>query len=199
MRFAEQRDLFPMQHAAACLRGDVGTCLAPCAGRCTHGDYARQLAAARALLDGLDRLPLERLEAQMAQASAALQFERAGALRDAWDRLTYLAGEIELVRDVRQDYWFVYPTPGHGGRTHWNLIAGGDVAAVVRSPESPASAHRCLEALEAAYAGQRHRSLAPPDDYGQLRLVASWFRQHPGEIDRVLEPAAALARCRDYR
>jgi hypothetical protein len=38
----------------------------------------------------------------------------------------------------------------------------------------------------------------PPglEEVDGVLLVAGWFRRHPAERERVLEPEAALARCR---
>lgn len=194
--FADQRQLFALEHQAACLRGDVGTCLAPCAGRCSHAQYGAQLAAARALLEGTDDRVLADLAAAMSAAAEQHQFERAGALRDAWEELSYLVEQVQLVRDVAEHYWFVYPVPGWAGRTLWYLVAGGIVTAVVREPDGAGVAEKCRQLLAAAYERRAEQALRGQPDFEQLRLVASWFRQHPDELDRVLDPDETLARCR---
>lgn len=95
MRYADQRDLFEVGRRPVCLRGDVGGCLAPCAGQCSRAQYMAAIDEARALLDGRDRCVLERLQAEMAAAAADNCFERAAMLRDAWEELTYLLDQIE--------------------------------------------------------------------------------------------------------
>ena len=46
MHFADQAYLFPLDLRVQCLRGEIGTCLGPCAGNCTFPQYAAQLRAA---------------------------------------------------------------------------------------------------------------------------------------------------------
>ena len=52
MRFTNQRDLFPQTYSLGCERGELGSCLAPCAGCCSRRQYMRQVATARAVLNG---------------------------------------------------------------------------------------------------------------------------------------------------
>src|SRR5207249_11449013 len=101
MRFGDQQELFPVLRAAGCLRHEIGTCLGPCAAACTHAAYEAQLEAARAFLDGRDTSPLESLERDMLAASAALQFERAAALRDRLEPLRWLHRCLERLRGAR--------------------------------------------------------------------------------------------------
>ena len=68
--------------APGCIRHEIGSCLAPCAAGCTRNDYTAAARAARAFLEGADTAPLNALERDMHAAAAAMQFERAAALRD---------------------------------------------------------------------------------------------------------------------
>ncbi len=195
MRFTDQLDLFDMDRRAACLRGDVGGCLAPCAGQCTYSQYTASIDAARALLDGRDLSILDRLQAEMIEAAAANSFERAAMLRDAMDELTYLVEQIEWLREVQQHYWFVYPVPGNTGRTVWKLIAGGDLAAVVREPVDEASRRRCRQMLDRVFHHRDRPDVEPVGDLGQMRTIASWFRRYPDQMQRVLGIEQAWHRC----
>ncbi len=196
IRFADQRDLFAMDREAACLRGDVGGCLAPCAGRCTRPEYTRQIDSARALLDGTDLGELDRLQTAMERAAAGQQFERAASLRDAWDDLAYLVEQLELLRDVREHYWFVYPVPCHTGRTLWIVIAGGDVAGVRRAPENSGTGRRWRELLDDVRRRRDSGQLNNLEDLGRIRLAVSWFRQNPAEMDCILTLQEADDYCR---
>lgn len=48
LSFTDQPELFPSEHAAKCLRFELGTCLGPCAGACSRADYAAGARAAKA-------------------------------------------------------------------------------------------------------------------------------------------------------
>ncbi len=69
----------------------------------------------------------------MTAASANLAFERAAALRDKLDSLTWLSAHLRHVREASR-HSFVYPVRGHDDKEWWYLIHGGRVCAVVPSP-----------------------------------------------------------------
>ena len=65
-----------------CLLHQIKRCSAPCTGEISHTDYAKLVAEAKAFLSGKSRAVKEELAAEMDQAAAALDFERAAVLRD---------------------------------------------------------------------------------------------------------------------
>lgn len=197
MRYADQATLLDHDGHPACLRGEIGTCLAPCSGQRRQADYHQCIAAARALLDGRDTTVIDRYESAMHDAADRRAFEQAATYRDIWEQLTLLHNQLRLLRDAQRDFWFVYPIScrsAANGRvsTKWMLIAGGTVVAVLREPRTPAAARRCLGLLEQTFADRRS---AAPEYYDQIRLVAAWFRQHPDERDRIIDPDQAQAAC----
>ena len=66
-----------------CLYGNLKWCTAPCIGNVTHEQYLEQVRAACDFLDGQCGELSEQLEAEMRQAAAAQQYEKAADLRDA--------------------------------------------------------------------------------------------------------------------
>lgn len=71
-----------------CLQYQIARCSAPCVGKISQADYARLVADAERFLSGRSTKIQERLAAQMAEASEAMEFERAAALRDRIRALT---------------------------------------------------------------------------------------------------------------
>lgn len=71
-----------------CLLHQIKRCSAPCVGLVTREDYARSVADAALFLQGRSTAVQEQLAEQMAVASAAMEFERAAALRDRIRALT---------------------------------------------------------------------------------------------------------------
>jgi excinuclease ABC subunit C len=66
-----------------CLLYQIKRCAAPCVGRISEADYEASVADAVRFLKGRhDRDASGALAAQMAEASEAMEFERAAALRD---------------------------------------------------------------------------------------------------------------------
>ncbi len=65
-----------------CLQYHIKRCTAPCVEHVTQAQYARQVAQARAFLEGKSDALLVQLQNAMKQASAALDYEHAAELRD---------------------------------------------------------------------------------------------------------------------
>lgn len=193
MVFAGQGELFPIVRAPGCLRHEIDKCLAPCAAACTRSDYNAGVQAALRFLHGTDRTPLETLEREMIEASTSLAFERAGALRDKLQLLTWLSDNLERLRQASQ-HSFVYPVTGHDGVELWYLIQQGRVRAVVPRPQDEESRREAMRLVEVVY---RVDSSKPQpltrEEIDMVMLVAGWFRKHTGEKGRTLEPPAALS------
>lgn len=89
------REHFPVRHCKKdlkramarrerpCLMYHVGKCCAPCSGNVTREAYHAMLDEICAFLTGHTEAVVHKLTAEMEQAAAALQFERAAALRDS--------------------------------------------------------------------------------------------------------------------
>lgn len=193
--FSDQAQMFPGGHNPACMRHELGTCLAPCAAQCSQRAYRDRVRKAREFLAGGEPDVLERLEKDMRCASAARQFERAAVLRDSLTALDELRQQIARVDEAQRHYSFVYPLPAYGRGEAWYLIRGGEVIGAVPSPAGDRNARRCLEALDNVY-----RTSGPPlefhDDLDSLLLVTAWFRARPEELQRTIDPDEAKRLCR---
>ena len=195
-RFADQRMLFEQDWQAGCLRGSLASCSAPCAAGCSRPEYYRQIGRAVAFLDGEDRQVLEWIETAMREASDRHDFERAIGHRDALQELTYLSDQLQLLRDVAHDFWFVYPIRSAGSSNLWNLIAGGDVVAVAPEPATKSERKALGALLEQTFMERDRQAPIPFEKFDRVRLVASWFRQRPEEMEKAVSPEDAIARCR---
>jgi hypothetical protein len=153
---------------------------------------------ARALLDGEDTQILDRMQVEMQEAADQQEFERAASMRDAWEELSHLLEQIDTVREVTRYYWFIYPISDQTKKPLWVFIAGGDVAAVRRAPYDRGTAYKALQQVDSIFGNDRQMSSHELRDYEHVRMVASWFRQHPDEIDRVLSPEDARRLCAKY-
>lgn len=76
------RDSIFATRSRPCLQHQIKRCSAPCVGRIGQEDYARLVGEVRGFLAGRSTEIQARLQGEMAEASAALEFERAAALRD---------------------------------------------------------------------------------------------------------------------
>ncbi len=194
VRFAEQRFILPDDCQPACLRGDVGTCRAPCAGDRSRDDYFRGIEEARSFLDGRDRNILDRYETAMQEAALAQRYELAAAQRDLWQSLSALWGQLELLRIARHDHTGVYALRGWSGKTWWAMILAGKVVQIIQRPKSKGAARRFRDLIDSTY---RLPAPAAPEDYDQIRIVVSWYRQHAEEKAAVMTPNQARDFCSD--
>ena len=75
-----------------CLLYQIKRCSAPCVGRIDEADYAELVGEARDFLGGKSGAVQKKMEGQMAEAAAALDFERAAMLRDRLRAATFIQG-----------------------------------------------------------------------------------------------------------
>jgi excinuclease ABC subunit C len=195
MVFADQRELFPVVHAAGCIRHEIGTCIGPCAAACSVRGYAEQVRLARSFLEGRDRRALSKIEREMADASRQLQFERAAAFRDKLEVLRWLSDRLDFMRRARTRHSFVYPVAGHDRATVWFLIRHGQVRAAIAAPIDTASKEVAAGWIESVYGKDGRSRMPSSDETDAILLVASWFRRHPEERGRTISPNQALAGC----
>lgn len=87
----------------ACLYHQIGRCSAPCIGAIDEAAYRVLLDGALGVLRGRDEGLLERLEADMVEASAALAYERAAVLRDRADALRSAVRRQDVVSPDGKD------------------------------------------------------------------------------------------------
>ena len=71
-----------------CLQYQIKRCTAPCVGKISKDEYASQVRDAERYLSGRSTEVQEKLASQMNEASQAMEFERAAALRDRIKALT---------------------------------------------------------------------------------------------------------------
>ncbi|QCI93348.1 excinuclease ABC subunit UvrC [Novosphingobium sp. EMRT-2] len=85
-------DGFMARRDRPCLLYQIKRCSAPCVGRISEDDYADLVRQARDFLGGKSSAVQREIEGQMAQASEALDFERAAMLRDRLRAATFIQG-----------------------------------------------------------------------------------------------------------
>ncbi len=89
------------QDERACLYFDIKLCTAPCIGKIVQDDYRQMISDLCDFLNGRTESIVERLNQDMQQASAALRFEKAAAIRD---QLEAISSIVERQRVVSTDY-----------------------------------------------------------------------------------------------
>jgi excinuclease ABC subunit C len=85
-------DSFFARRDRPCLLYQIKRCSAPCVGRIDEAGYAELVQEAKDFLGGKSSAVQRKIEAQMAEAAAALDFERAAMLRDRLRAATFIQG-----------------------------------------------------------------------------------------------------------
>jgi excinuclease UvrABC nuclease subunit len=195
MHFRDQADL-PVAIAPrtpGCIRHEIGTCLGPCVAAVTEQAYMTQLQLARAFLDGSSDGPMQSLQARMLAHSEALEFERAGQMRDKLHRLEGLRAQFEKLRFAVETLTFAYPVTGHGNETRVYLVKRGTVRADLKLPTTRREHLEFAEWARRVFdAPDRPSRSIPTHEVDELLLLSSWFQRHPEEFARTLAPAVAV-------
>ena len=87
----------------ACLLGDIGRCSAPCIGRISVEDHRSLATDFGDFMAGKNTTHVKELRAQMEQASAAQEYEKAAKLRDNIHALETVAAKTAVVLDESVD------------------------------------------------------------------------------------------------
>lgn len=82
--------------ARPCLQYQIKRCSAPCVGLISEDDYAKDVAQAKSFLSGRSQEVKDRLAADMQDASAALEFERAATLRDRLRAMAHVQSSQDI-------------------------------------------------------------------------------------------------------
>jgi excinuclease ABC subunit C len=187
--FAEQLNLFDLEHRPGCLRLEIGTCTGPCAAACTRQQYDRQVNAAESFLDGFNDEPLVVVRDQTEQATEDRQYELAGRAHQTLKSLEYVHRKLTLLAKARRKYTFIYGVPGYDGCGTWYLIHSGEIAAVAAAPRNREE-YAALQPLMKQW--RKVTSCRLDRGHGAyphtLALVASWFKKHSAELDRTIDP-----------
>jgi excinuclease UvrABC nuclease subunit len=177
--------------APGCLRVELGSCPGPCVAPrdvpwAQADAYAARVQEVRDFLAGRSSRPIATLRAAMHAAADAWHFERAGSLKARIDALEWLAGRLVRFHAGADRLSFVYRAAGHDGTDRLYLLRRGTVRAELAPPASDAE-QAALDALIArVYDGPDSKGAdIPTHDLDEFYLVASWFRRHPAELDRV--------------
>ncbi len=86
-----------------CLLYQIKRCSAPCVGRIDKAGYAELISEAKDFLGGKSSSVQKKIEAQMALAAEALDFERAAMLRDRLRAATFIQGSQAINAEGLKD------------------------------------------------------------------------------------------------
>jgi excinuclease ABC subunit C len=176
--FSDQKRLFEDSRSAKCLRYELGTCPAPCAGACSFHAYHRNIERAVQFLNGADRSVLSHLQQQMNRFAAVQAFERAARLRDCRTNLSWLDRRLSRLRDARHALNGVLSVRASKSRTAWIILRGGQIVHTMTRPDRPPAAAQTISRLN-TIAQQQYRIPASSLEMNLQLIVIGWLDKNP--------------------
>ena len=193
--FNNQRTLFDDPATAKCIRYELGSCPAPCAGMCSTRGYQQNVQRAMDFLEGRDNSILIKLEYEMLEAAKNHAFEVAAVLRDYLENLTWLDRRLSSLRRAKTTLNGVVPIRTHRGRQCWVVLRGGRLMMTAGSPDRASRA----EHAEVRLTKIAQQSLETPANLLEMQLqliVISWFRKNPDLLTQMMSFESAIDACR---
>lgn len=197
MHFADQLDFFGSDAAyeriPGCIRAELRTCSAPCAGGIDAASYLERVAEARAFIEGSSWRPLELLQDAMVAAARRMDYEFAAVQRDRLERMRRFQEDLAAYRGEIEGLRFVYPVEGYNGARRLYFIRAGRVADVVSTPRTARTRQRVKERVREVFNAPRPGPVAlGAHEAAEILLVSRWFRLHPDERHKALPPERFL-------
>ncbi len=171
----------------ACLRHDIGACLAPCRGS-LNGEYGETVAQVSRVLHGDGRELDRELARRQSAFIADLAFEQAARLQTWRDSLAQALRTIGKLRSAcRAHALLIYPARQTGRASVYSVAAGSIVAECSLRP-GELSPEAALGLVNELYAATPPAPPLPADTIDEILLIAGWLRHHREAVNVINLP-----------
>ena len=196
-------DLHPDPAHPGCIYSQMKMCLAPCFQGCTDDQYAAEVNRVAEFLNGAGRPLVRELESERAQASEALDFERAARVHSKLEKVNeVLRLRPTVARNLRELHAVLILAGADAGSVVFFRVLAGELRgpvtlSVAENRPMPLSLDEqirtLLESLDPP--GVPVSSAAPLPPWEHLSLLARWYYSsfRTGEIvadERALSQGA---------
>jgi len=183
------------EHLRPCLYYHLKQCLGPCTGDLDRRDYMRAIRQVCKVLEGKHEEIMGQVTAQMDQAAADMEFERAAILRDRLKALGALA-ERQKVFSVEQVDQDIIGIARDGAETiaHVFFVRAGRLVGQesfgMETPDSEDEAAIVEQFIKQYYrgAGAVPAEILVPAEPGDRETIEDWLSERRGRKARVLVP-----------
>lgn len=178
-----------------CLYHELCKCPAPCANLANRDDYARTVKDVVGFLEGKRRGIIKDLRRQMAEASEALEFERAAKLRDRVMAVEQITERQQVIstRMIDQDV-IALVTDENDSCVQMLYIRGGKLVGqnhflLDNAEEGESTAEAVAGFLKDYYESAAvPQEVVLPCDIEETAIVQSWLRQKRGSNVEIAVP-----------
>jgi excinuclease ABC subunit C len=195
--FGNQLQLFAEPPRAQCIRYELGSCPAPCAGVCSRSQYDSGIKDAMDFLEGRNRTVVQQVENEMNLAASRMQFERAAVMRDRFKSIRWLDRQLHRLRDCQKRLNGVVPVVARRKRVVWLVLRGGVLVANLIEPTNPKEARQASDQIRKL----ANRSLDAPTNRLDIKLqliVSAWFRKQKDWYERIVSFEDIIERCEHF-
>ena len=187
INFGNQLELFPEVRTPLCIRAELGTCPAPCAGGCTREQYDDQAQDALAFLRGDDLSILARLQEEMFDAAQRQAYETATIRRNQLDQLDWLNRRLEMLRRARREQHGLFPLPGFDHQTVWVLLQAGMMIEMIATDDKASSWEQLQHRVNHVQLDETPRIPKSVHEIYMQMILVSWFRKHREDRFRIVD------------
>jgi len=189
------------QDRRACLYYDIRLCLAPCIGAVSQQEYRDMIAGLLRFLEGRSEPFLTDLQARMEAAAAALEFERAAALRDQLQAARRVVERQKIVSAAASDQDVVAFARDDGNAcVQVFFIRSGKLLGreyfLLEGAEAEADQEVMAAFLKQFYdeAAYVPPEVLLPDDVSEALVIEEWLRSKRGAKVALRTPRRGRAR-----
>jgi DNA polymerase-3 subunit epsilon len=166
----------------ACLRLDIGACLAPCRS-VLNGEYTETVEQVRRVLRGNADALDEVLQQRQDEMVRTLAFEQAARVQRQRETVSQALRTVRRLRAARKAY-AIMAYPGLStGRVALFGVAGGAIVAERTVHATAFSPDAAGAFVEAVYAAEPPAFPPPADRIDEITLVHGWLQRHRESVN----------------
>jgi len=190
------------QDRRACLWYDLHLCNAPCIGAVAQADYRATIDDLCRFLQGETEVVVTRLKQDMASASAAERYEKAGALRDQLQAIDRVVEKQKIISNERMDSDVIALARANGDAcVQVFLIRNGRLIGreyfVLEGTQQTDEAEVMRQFLTQFYDESAHipPQVLLPTEVDEARIIEEWLRsRRGGEKTELVVPHSGVGR-----
>lgn len=182
-------------HGRACMYYHINQCLGVCAGKITHEEYMAAVADVMAFLEGRRDELVDKMLAEMEEAAAELEFERAAKLRDQVQSIQKLIARQKVISTALEDQDVIALVTDDGNAcAEMFFVRGGKLIGqehfMLRNVSDDDLQESTAEFLQQYYNTSAYipREILLNADIAELDIIESWLRRKKGTKVRVSTP-----------